>query len=214
MKFRIVLRVSAALMCLGVAAAQTVPAIQLPAPVKEGGKPLMQVFAERHTSREFSTDALPPQTLSNLLWAAYGINRPENGHRTAPSAMNKQETTVYVFLQEGVYEYDAAANVLNPVIAGDYRSMAGKQDFVKDAPVNLVYVADFTKMGEGAAEDHQRYAYADAGFIAENVYLFCASENLSCVVRAWVDPEQVASTLKLRPEQKVLLAQTVGYPKK
>lgn len=205
--------VSAALMCLGVAAAQTVPAIQLPAPVKEGGKPLMQVLSERHTSREFSPEALPWQTVSNLLWAAYGINR-EDGHRTAPSAMNRQETDVYVFLADGVYLYEAQANLLQPVVVGDHREAAGKQPFVAEAPLNLVYVADQSRQGEMSAEDKTFYAAADVGFIAQNVYLFCTSENLSVVVRGYIDREQISKLLNLRPEQKVILAQTVGYPKK
>ncbi|RPH95702.1 SagB/ThcOx family dehydrogenase [candidate division KSB1 bacterium] len=214
MNGKILIIICALFLCATVAMSQTLSPIELPVPQTTGGKPLMQALKDRHTSREFAPDPLPPQVLSNLLWAAYGFNRPEIEHRTAPSAMNNQETSVYVFLKEGVYEYNAKANMLNPVVAGDYRSIAGKQDFVKEAPLNLVYVADYAKMGEGTADDHLRYSYADAGFIAENVYLFCASENLSCVVRAWVDHEQVASTLKLRPDQKVLLGQTIGYPKK
>jgi len=194
------------------AAAQTSPALQLPPPLKEGGMPLMQALAERHTSREFASDPLPLQTLSNLLWAAFGVNRPD-GHRTAPSARNWQETDLYVFLPDGVYLYDAGANLLQPVLAGDHRAAAGKQEFVKDAPLSLVYVADLARMGDAAPEDKALYSAADAGFIAQNVYLFCASEGLSVVVRGMVDREQIAKLLHLRSDQKVILAQTVGYPK-
>ena len=204
---------SAWLMLVLTAAAQTVPAIQLPPPLKEGGMPLMQALAERHTSREFASDPLPPQTLSNLLWAAFGVNR-EDGHRTAPSARNWQETDLYVFLADGVYLYDATANLLQPVLAGDHRAAAGKQEFVKEAPLNLVYVADYARMGDAAPEDKALYSAADAGFIAQNVYLFCASEGLSVVVRGMVDREEVVRLLNLRSDQKVILAQTVGYPKK
>ena len=203
---------SAWLMLVLTAAAQTVPAIQLPPPLKEGGMPLMQALAERHTSREFASDPLPLQTLSNLLWAAFGVNRPD-GHRTAPSARNWQETDLYVFLPDGVYLYDAGANLLQPVLAGDHRAAAGKQEFVKDAPLSLVYVADLARMGDAAPEDKALYSAADAGFIAQNVYLFCASEGLSVVVRGMVDREQIAKLLHLRSDQKVILAQTVGYPK-
>jgi SagB-type dehydrogenase family enzyme len=196
------------------AGSQTLQPIQLPPPVMEGGKPLMQALKDRHTSREFATDPLPLPVLSNLLWAAFGINRPENDHRTAPSAMNRQEVDLYVFTAEGVYTYDAKTNALNPILAGDHREVTGKQDFVKDAPLNIIYVADEARMGQGSTADKALYSAADVGFIAQNVYLFCASEGLSCVVRGWVDRELVTKTLNLRPEQKVILGQTVGYPKK
>lgn len=173
----------------------------------------MQVLADRHTSREFASDPLPPQTLSNLLWAAFGVNR-DNGHRTAPSARNWQEMDVYVFLEKGVFRYDASANLLQPMLNGDHRAAAGKQDFVSTAPLNLVYIADFSRMSDAELEDKILYSAADAGFIAENVYLFCASEGLSVVVRGWIDREHVAALLNLRADQKVILSQTVGYPKK
>ena len=192
-------------------AAQDLQTLALPKPVTDGGKPLMQCLKERHTTREFSAEAVQPQVLSNLLWAAYGVNR-EDGHRTAPSAMNNQETEIYVFLPKGVYRYDATAHELTPVLAGDHRAAAGKQDFVKDAPVNFVYVADQSKMGEMSSADKDIYAAADVGFIAENVYLFCASEGLDCVVRGWIDRDLIAQTLNLSANRKVILAQTVGYP--
>lgn len=192
------------------AADQTV--ITLPKPVTDGGKPLMQVLKERHTTREFKGDALPQATLSNLLWAAWGINR-EDGRRTAPSASNRQEMDVYVILAEGAYVYDAKGNALKPVVAGDIRKLAGSQPFVTEAPLNLVYVADTTKLG---GDDAGKLATANAntGFIAQNVYLFCASEGLGAVVRGSVDRAGIAKALNLRPEQRVTLAQTVGYPKK
>jgi nitroreductase len=187
--------------------------VALPKPVTDGGKPLMQVLKERHTTREFKSDALPQATLSNLLWAAWGINR-DDGHRTAPSAMNEQEIDIYVFTADGVFLYDAKANALKPVLTGDHRAAAGKQDFVATAPLSLVYVADQAKMGKASsAEDKTFYSAADCGFIAENVYLFCASEGLNCVVRGFVDRDAIGKLLNLRPDQKVLLGQTVGYPK-
>jgi hypothetical protein len=195
--------------------AQDLKPIALPKPVTEGGKPLMQCLNERHTSREFSTDTLSMQKVSNLLWAAWGINRPETDHRTAPSARNWQEVDVYVTLPGGVFLYDAKANELKPVMKGDHRGETGTQDFPKDAALNLVYVADYAKMGDGgSAGDKTMYAGADVGFIAQNVYLFCASEDLACVVRGSVDRDTLSKTLGLKPDQKIILAQTVGYQKK
>jgi SagB-type dehydrogenase family enzyme len=196
------------------AAAQTVPAIQLPPPVKEGGKPLMQVLKERKSARALSLEKLPLPVLSNLLWAAWGINRPESGRRTAPSAGNWQEVDLYVVLEEAAYLYDAKSHSLMPVVVGDHRAAAGKQDFVKNAPLNLVYVADVSRMEGASGDEITFYSAADVGFIAENVYLFCTSEGLSTVVRGNVDREELSKILGLRAEQRVILAQTVGYPKK
>ena len=186
----------------------------LPAPQTDGGRPLMQVLRDRHSTREFSSDKLPPQVLSNLLWAAFGINRPGEGKRTAPSAINWQETDVYVAMADGLYIYDAKGNKLDPVVAGDVRGMTGMQPFVKDAPVDLIYVADLAKAGKVSAEYRDLFTAAGTGFIAENVYLFCASEGLAVVVRGMVDREALAKVMKLRPDQKITLAQTVGSPKK
>jgi SagB-type dehydrogenase family enzyme len=208
-------RVLAALLIAGICSgrAQDLKPVQLPPPQKEIGKPLMQVLSMRQSSREFDKKPLPLQDLSNLLWAADGINRAESGKRTAPSAMNWQETDVYVMLAEGVFLYDAKTCSLKPVLAGDVRFFAGSQGFVKDAPLNLVYVADYARMTRANDEDKKLYAAADVGFIAENVCLYCASENLAVVVRGSVDRVKLSETLKLRPEQKIILAQTVGYPK-
>jgi SagB-type dehydrogenase family enzyme len=186
--------------------------IQLPKPQTDGGKPLMQVLKDRRTSREFSSKKLPLQTLSNMLWAACGINR-DDGKRTVPSAMNWQEIDVYVAMAEGLYFYDAKANMLVGVLEGDIRAVTGKQPFVKDAPVNLVFVADFAKMGNVPADQKEFYAAADTGYISQNVYLYCASEGLATVVRGLVDRPMCKEAMKLRPDQKVVLAQTVGYPK-
>jgi SagB-type dehydrogenase family enzyme len=186
--------------------------IQLPPPQTTGGKPLMTVLKERKSSRQFSSRPLPPQVLSNLLWAAFGINRPD-GRRTAPSAVNWQETSVYVVLPEGAYVYDAQKNLLREVASGDLRKYTGSQDFVATAPVNLVYVADLSKTGRDPnSESTQLFTNADTGFIAQNVYLFCASEGLATVVRGLVNREELAKVLKLRPNQRITLSQTVGYP--
>jgi nitroreductase len=186
--------------------------ITLPSPRTDGGKPLMQVLNERHSTREFGTEKLTPQVLANLLWAAFGVNRTD-GKRTAPSAVNWQEMDIYVTLAEGAYVYDAKANRLNLVAAEDLRAATGSQPFVGTAPLNLVYVADMTK-AKTSPENQAIWVPADAGFIAQNVYLFCASEGLVAVVRGMIPKEALAKALKLRPDQKILLAQTVGYPKK
>ncbi len=193
--------------------AQTLQTIQLPPPKKEGGKPLLQVLNDRHSVREFAPDKLSPQMLSNLLWAAWGINR-STGQRTAPSASNKQEIDVYAVMADGAWLYDAQTNALKQVVTADIRSLTGTQPFVKDAPLNLIYVADLAKAGRTRPEDAEFYSGADTGFIAENVYLFCASEGLATVVRASVDRAALAKGLNLRPDQKIALAQSVGYPKK
>ncbi len=173
----------------------------------------MQVLKDRKSTREFGPGTLSPQTLSNLLWAAFGINRPD-GHRTAPSAMNWQEVSIYVATPEGVYTYDARGNVLNPVLAGDFRAATGTQSFVKDAAVDLVYISDLSKTGSAVSPEAEMYTAADVGFIAQNVYLYCASEGLATVVRGSIDRSALAKTLKLQPNQKIILAQSVGYPKK
>jgi nitroreductase len=154
------------------------------------------------------------QTVANLLWAAWGVNRADSGKRTAPSARNWQELDVYVALPGGVFLYDAAANTLTPVVAGDLRALTGGQDFVKDAPLTLVFVADTARMKGAHADDQKALAWADAAFISENVYLFCASEGLATGVRAMLDRDALAKAIKLAPTQMVVFAQSVGFPKK
>jgi SagB-type dehydrogenase family enzyme len=193
--------------------AQDLKPVVLPPPQTEIGRPLMQVLKDRHSTRAFLPEKLPAQVMSNLLWAAFGINRPEAGKRTAPSAMNWQETDIYVATADGLYVYDAKANELKPVLAEDLRAQTGTQDYIKDAPVNLVYVANLAKTGKASA-DRDLFVAADTGFIAQNVYLFCASEGLAVVVRGSINREELAKAMKLGPEQRIILAQTVGYPKK
>lgn len=178
-----------------------------------GGMPLMEALKARQTQREYSSEKLSEQMLSNLLWAAFGINRPDSGKRTAPSAMNMQEISIYVATADGLYLYDAKENALIPIFSEDIRAATGPQPFVKDAPVNLVFVADFAKM-RGSEENKVFYSATDTGFISQNVYLFCASEGLATVVRGYVERDKLAEVMKLRGDQKIVLAQTVGYPKK
>ena len=203
----------ALLFLAGVAALADSPAtVALPAPETTGGKPLMQALNERKSGRDFSPAKLSPQVLSNLLWAAYGVNRPD-GRRTAPSAMNWQTVDVYAVTADGAYIYDAHTNRLVEVVSDDLRALTGVQDFAGVAPLNLVYVADYSKM-KGTPDDTKLlYSAAETGFVAQNVYLFCASEGLSTVVRALVNRDALAKALHLRPDQKITLAQTVGYQK-
>jgi nitroreductase len=186
--------------------------IVLPPPQKQGGLPLMEALEKRHSSREFAPDALPFPLLSNLLWSAYGVNRADGG-RTAPSALNAQEIDVYVALPEGAYLYDNESHELNLVVGSDLRRVTGYQDFVDEAPLDLVYVADHTRMTMVPVAYRESYASAAAGAIAQNVYLFAASTGLSTVIRAWIDRTAIADALGLSHDQQVLLSQTVGYPK-
>ncbi|HYA04109.1 MAG TPA: nitroreductase family protein, partial [Syntrophobacteria bacterium] len=173
-----------------------------------------QALKERASSRAFSKEKIPLPVLSNLLWAAFGVNRPDSGRRTAPSANNWQEIDLYVATEEGLYLYDAKKHAVNPVVKEDVRALTGRQAFVTDAPVDLIYVADFSKTGGSSREEKELYSAADTGFIGQNVYLFCASEGLATVVRGSIDRPALAKAMKLRPDQRIILAQTVGYPKK
>ena len=193
--------------------AQELKPVALPAPQTSGGKPLMQALKERKSTREFSPEKLSPQMLSNLLWAGWGINR-ENGLRTAPSSSNKQEIEIYAVTADGAYVYDAKGNALKPVVSGDLRKVTGTVAFVGEAPLNLVYVADFSKMGGTDENAKTATANANTGLIAQNVYLFCASEGLGTVVRGSVPRAELSKALNLRPDQRITLAQTVGYIKK
>jgi nitroreductase len=203
---------AAALLAIATVAAQPAD-IVLPPPQTEGGKPLMQALKERRTTRSFAEQPLPPQLLSNLLWAAWGVNRAD-GRRTAPSARNWQEIDVYVATAEGLYVYDAKAHGLKRVVARDVRAQIGAQPHAREAPLTLVFVADEQKMGSADEESRRSYAAADAAFIAQNVYLFCASEGLATVVFAMVDRPGFAQAAGLKPQQRIALAQSVGYPKK
>ena len=197
---------------MGSGLAQETGAIRLPPPETAGGMPLMQALQARHSTREFGSQPLPPQVLSNLLWAAYGVNRPDSGQRTAPSAHDWREIDVYVTTSDGAYRYDPPTHTLKRVVAGDIRKLTGVQDYVATAPLNLVYVADLDRMNEASAEDMAFYSATDAGFIAQNVYLYCASAGLAGVVRGLVDRDALGAALGLGSQQRIILAQSVGYP--
>ncbi|MDT8385621.1 MAG: nitroreductase family protein [Gammaproteobacteria bacterium] len=202
----------AVLFTVASATAEEVEMVTLPPPQTTGGMPLMQALQARHSSREFSGRALEPQQLANLLWAAAGMNRVDSGKRTAPSAHDWREVDIYVAKASGTYLYDATAHVLHRVLKTDVRARTGSQEFVASAPLNLVYVADRRRMQDATDEDKDRYAAADTGFIAQNVYLYCASAGLNTVVRGLLDRKALADALKLAPQQRVILAQSVGYP--
>jgi SagB-type dehydrogenase family enzyme len=181
-------------------------------PQTEGGMPLMTALKSRQTSREFAAKDLSAQQLSNLLWAADGINRPDVKKRTAPSAMNYQEIDVYVSTAKGLFLYNSEKHNLTEILKEDIRDKTGKQEFVKTAPLTLVFVADYAKMAKADEKTKEGYAMADAAFISENVYLYCASEGLATGVRAWIDKDVLGKAMKLKPDQHVVLAQCVGFP--
>lgn len=190
--------------------------LTLPKPATQGGKPLMQALNERRTIRTLTAARLTPQQLSNLLWAAFGVNRGD-GRRTAPTAMNVQDIGIYVFLEEGAYVYDAQKHVLAPVASGDHRASLGAQEAIAKAPVCLVYVTDhekYTSARRPITDPAQLNAWASvhAGFIGQNVYLYAASEGLGSCFRASLDGAAIAKVLNLKAAQKVLYSQTVGVP--
>jgi SagB-type dehydrogenase family enzyme len=188
------------------------PRIVLPAPDRNAGLPLMQAIAKRRSLREFEARELPLPMLSSLLWAANGINRDDGG-RTAPSAMHANEIDIYVALPSGAYLYDAGAHALQLVAGSDIRRVTGYQDFVDDAPLDLVYVADHSRMTLIPVASRESFASVAAGAITQNVYLFAASNGLATVIRAWIDREAIANALGLPHDHQVLLSQTVGFPK-
>jgi nitroreductase len=191
--------------------AQELQPISLARPRTEGGKPLLSALSLRRSEHtDYSPEKLPPQVLSGLLWAAYGVNRPD-GRRTAPSANNAQSVDVYVATAEGLYRYDPQAHRLDPVAAGDLRNAGTKKPL--DAAIDLIYVSDFAKM-KGTDEAKTQNGWAESGFIGQNVYLYCASEGLATVVRAGIDRGKLAPLMQLRPDQRITLDQPVGYPRK
>ena len=195
------------------AIAQDSKPIPLPAPKLDPGKSLAQALKDRKTTRETATQNLPEQTMSNVLWAAWGINRPDSGRRTAPSALNRQEIDLYVATDKGIYLYDPKGNALVPVASGDFRQQTYTQAPWKDAPVHLVFVADLAKMGDAEENLKMVLAAMDTGFIAENIYLYCAAEGLPTGYRVSLDKPALSKTMKLRPDQRILGVQSVGLPK-
>ena len=190
----------------------SIKVIDLPSPIMTGGLPLMEALTLRRSSREFRPEPLPYQTVSNLLWAAFGINRAGSGGRTAASAVNSQEVDIYLALPAGAYFYEPRSHSLQLVVPKDVRGVTGYQDFVDDAPLDLVYVANDRRAHLIPKSQREFYASASAGSIAQNVYLFCASEGLSTVIRAWMERKTLSRALQLGSHEHILFSQTVGYP--
>ncbi len=190
--------------------------IVLPAPDKNGGKTLMAALNERKSTRDFTSEDLSLEQLSEILWAGSGINRPDHKKRTAPSAKDTREIDTYIVLPGGLYLYDPELNLLKQIHNRDIRKFCGTQDFVADAPVNLVFVADMGKLGKKEGEKIKDsdllYPYANTGFIAQNIYLYCASENLGCVIRGLIPRKKLASEMGLRSNQVIILSHTIGIP--
>ena len=170
----------------------------------------MQALKDRKSERLFSQKKLSMNVLSNLLWAADGINRQESGHRTAPSAVNWQEIDIYVATSDGLFLYEPKEHAIKPVLNQDIRALTGKQSFAAEAPMDLIYVANFSKMGERSTIEKVFYSAADTGFISQNVYLYCASEGLATVVRGSIDKDILAKAMKLSSYQRIILAHNCG----
>jgi len=199
----------------GTAAAMAAPekaTMKLPPPRAKGGKPLIEALKLRRSIREYASRPLPPQVLSDLLWAAFGVNRP-SGDRTAPYWRHVMVIDVYAAMSDGVWLYEPKTHTLVQSMQADIRAQTGLQDFVATAPLNLVYVAHGERMQDISAEERRLYASVDAGFIGQNVYLFCASEGLATVFRGAVNYKKLAEAMQLPESQFVTFAQTVGYPK-
>ena len=193
--------------------AQVADNIILPEARKEGGMPLFEALKNRHSSRSFSPKELNFQQLSDMLWAAFGISRQERNLRTAPSARNWQDIDIYVALENGWFLYEPLEHKLIHKGNEDIRKYTGVQEFVATAPVSLVFVSDFSRMSDTLNEDMKNfYAANHAGYISQNIYLFCASESLATVVRGAIDRDEIRKALKLNDNQHVIFAQTVGFP--
>ncbi len=187
--------------------------IVLPPPDKKGGLPLMQALNERRSTRSFADKPIPVEVLSSLLWAAQGVNRDDPDYRTAPSSRNSNEIEIYAVLPQGTYLYLPETHQLKQVVKGDLRAATGTQEFTATAPLNLVYVVDQSKQpGDFDTRRKLITACTDAGFIGENIYLFCTSAGLGTVFRAIIDVDYIQQCLKLPVFKKVLYAQSVGYP--
>lgn len=197
-------------MC-ALAAVHELGSIELPPPTWDRATPILKLLKARRSTRDFSSRALNLDVLSTLLWAAFGINRPEIAGRTAPSAHNWQEIQVFAILPEATYRYDPSAHLLHLVKIGDLRALTGMQDFVGVAPLDLVYVANFSKMADANDEQRTFFAAADAAFVAQNVYLFCSCTGLATVVRGLIDRRKLAAALGLPSHERIVLAQTIGY---
>jgi SagB-type dehydrogenase family enzyme len=211
---KIIISLTALFMTLSNVNSQELQAIKLNSPNKSRGSAVMKALSDRHSDREYDAKDISLQDLSDLLWAANGVNR-SNGNRTAPSAMNRQEIDVYIVREDGTYLYDAADNTLKPLSKGDYRkAVAGGQDFAATAPVCIVLAANLEKLGDPASEHTRLIAAMDAGIVCQNINVFCSAAGLSTVPRATMDRDELTKALKLTDKQYLMLNNPVGYPAK
>lgn len=188
-------------------------AFRLPEPKTAGGMPVLDALKARRSTREYSDKPLPLQLVSDLLWAAFGVNRPEESLRTAPSTHGKSSIDIYLAFASGVWRYDAVIHSLVPHLGEDVRGATTTgQPFARIVPLNLIYVSNDARVGDVSEIDRQLYAIADAAVISQNVYLFCASAGLGTVMRGSVDGVGLARRLKLSSGQQIRLCQSVGYP--
>jgi SagB-type dehydrogenase family enzyme len=211
---KIAIVLTALFMTLSNVHSQELQAIKLNSPNKSRGSAVMKALSDRHSDRVYDTKDISLQDLSDLLWAANGVNR-SNGNRTAPSAMNRQEIDVYVVRGDGTYLYDAGNSTLKPLSKGDYRkAIAQGQDFAATAPICIVIVANLEKLGDPANEHTRLIAAMDAGIVCQNINIFCSAAGLSTVPRATMDKDELTKVLKLTDKQYIMLNNPVGYPKK
>lgn len=208
MKYKTIITAFALSICTGGYAQQE---IKLPAPNKARGSQVTKALSDRQSDRECAARELSQKDLSDLIWAANGINRPQSGKRTAPSAMNRQDIEVYVFTAKGAYHYIATEHALKLIASGDHRKLlSGGQDFVTKFPVSLVLISDLSKFG--TINDTNRMAAAiDAGIVSQNINIFCAGTGLSTVTRMTMDNNAIKKLLKLNDFHLPLLNNPVGY---
>jgi len=195
-----------------------VPVIPPPVQPSQSSTPVtsmtvLDALRNRRSTNSFQIQPLPKQKILELLWAAWGINRPDSGKRTAPTAMNAQEIDIYVLLAEGAYVYDAKGNQLSPVVPEDLRPKSSMQAFMKDAPVHLIFVADYAKYRGIPQSQKELYSSCHTGFIGQNVYLYCAAQGLGAHFYANVDRTSLKDSMKLREDQTIIFGQAIGYPK-
>ncbi len=193
-------------------AAQDAKTIILNPPDLTRGFPVMTALSLRASATGFDTTSLNLQDMSDLLWAANGINRPESGKRTAPSARNSQDIDVYAVMKSGAYLYNPIKHCLDFITGGDYRALvAGRQENFAVAPLFCVMVSDFSRFSSGNDSSKMVIAAYDAGIVSQNISIFCSSVGLETRVRATMDQEKLREILKLKDSQHLMLNNPVGY---
>ncbi len=208
--------VFATLFIVAVLSAQSLQPIKLVTPSKDRGSSIMKALADRRSTRDFSDRKLSAQDLSDVIWAANGINRPADGKKTAPSAMNKQDIDIFVIMEKGAYLYEAKTHSLKPVVAGDYRPLIGdSQPYINKVPVCLLMVSDLARFDmKMDIEIKKQWAAFDAGIISQNISLFCSGCGFVTVPRAFMKKDELKKVLNLSNTQEPMLNNPVGYPLK